>query len=343
MMDNMKKRIQFQKNKQKEFLEKSIATLGINWREFSEKLDINLNTLSKSYRFETSRVPEKIFIKICRLIDKKPGSVLKAYNGRVIDKVNPRMVLGERRKRIRKVNILFKEKNIKLNVDSIFSSRSDKKKNIRLPDRITPQLAEEIGMHVGDGFLSNKKNEFRLKGNKYDEKEYYNNFVGKLYKDLFNIDVKIKEYESTYGFELCSKSICEFKKQIIKLPSGKKDNITIPKIIKINNTEVLSSLLRGLFDTDGSIHFQTRYGHKNYYPLISIGQKSVKLIKEVKTLLEMLGFNPSIHFGKECASVSLYGYDSLEKFIERIGFNNPKHLKKIEKWKKTYPKLVAMV
>ncbi len=340
----MKKRILFQKNKQKEFLEKSIATLNINWKELSEKLDINLNTLSKTYRFETSRLPEKIFIKICKLIDKKTGSVLKAYNGRVTNEViNPRTVFGERRKRMRKVNISFKEKNIKLKVDSIVLSKLDKKKNIRLPDKITPKLAEEIGMHVGDGFLSNKKNEFRLKGNKFNEKDYYNNFVRKLYKDLFNINVKIKEYESTYGFELYSKTICKFKKQIIKLPSGKKDNITIPKIIKINNIGVLSSLLRGLFDTDGSVHFQSKYGHKNYYPLISISQKSVKLIKEIEILLEMLGFNPSTHFDKESASVSLYGYDSLEKFIERVGFNNPKHLKKIAEWKKSYPKLVAMV
>jgi len=339
----MKKRILFQKNKQKEFLKKSKATLGINWREFSKKLEININTLSKTYRFETSRLPKRIFIKICKLIDKEPRSVLKEYNGKVTNEINPRLVLGERRKKISEANILFKEKNIKLKVDNIVLSKLDKKKNIRLPDKITPKLAEEIGMHIGDGFLSNKRNEFRLKGNKYDEKDYYNNFVGKLYKDLFNIDVKIKEYESTYGFELCSKSICEFKRQIIKLPSGKKDNITIPQILKINNTEVLSSLLRGLFDTDGSIHFQSKYGHKNYYPLISIGQKSEKLIKEIKTLLEMLGFNPSIHFGKDCARISLYGYDSLEKFIERIGFNNPKHLKKIEEWKRSYPKLVAMV
>jgi len=130
----MKKRILFQKNKQKEFLEESIATHDINWKEFSEKLDINLNTLSKTYRFETSKLPEKIFIKICKLINKKPESVLKAYNGKVTNEViNHRTVFGERRKRMRKVNILFKEKNIKLKVDSIVLSKLDKKKNIRLP------------------------------------------------------------------------------------------------------------------------------------------------------------------------------------------------------------------
>ncbi|MFH2028210.1 MAG: LAGLIDADG family homing endonuclease [Nanoarchaeota archaeon] len=252
-------------------------------------------------------------------------------------------MIGEKRKKLKKIDIKYKQKKLELNIKNINITKGDIKKGVKIPNMLTPKLAEEIGMHIGDGYLSDKKREFRLKGNKKDEKEYYDSFVKQLYKDLFRIDLKIKEYESTYGFEIYSTAISEFKSKVIGIPRGRKDNIVIPDIIKVNNLEILTSFLRGLFDTDGNIHFQSRYGYKNYYPLISISQKSVKLIKEICTLLEMLGLSPSFYIGKNYASVSLYGYESLKRYIELIGFHNPKHLKKIDDWEKAYPKLVAMV
>ena len=194
-------------------------------------------------------------------------------------------------------------------------------------------------MHIGDGCLSNKKNEFRLKGNKFNEKNYYNNFVKKVYKQLFNLDIAIREYDSTYGFELYSKAIHEFKSKIVGLPLGRKQNITIPEKFKINDISILTSLLRGIFDTDGNIHFQSKYGYKNYYPHISIGQKSEKLIKDINSILKMLGFNPNPCLNRDCWTLDLYGYKSLDRYMELIGFNNPKHLRKINEWRKRYPKL----
>jgi len=341
----MKKRILFSKNKQRELLEYTISYLNMDWKKLSEILKINLATLSKTYRFEISRIPEETFLKICNLIKKKPEIVLKKYPGKITNDgvIKARKVFGEKRKKLKKINIKYKENNLSLNINEVILTKSDIKKGIKLPNKLTPKLAEEIGMHIGDGYLSDKKREFRLKGNKKDEKEYYDSFIKHLYKDLFGIDLKIKEYETTYGFEIYSTAISEFKCKVIGLPRGRKDNITIPNIVKVNNIKILTSLLRGIFDTDGSIHFQSRYGYKNYYPLISISQKSVKLIKEICTLLEMLGLRPSFHIGKDYASVSLYGYDTLKRYMELIGFHNPKHLKKIYDWKKSYPKLVAMV
>jgi outer membrane PBP1 activator LpoA protein len=57
----------------------------------------------------------------------------------------------------------------------------------------------------------------------------------------------------------------------------------------------------------------------------------------------MLGFNSCIYTNAEYPSAHLYGYRALTRYIELVGFNNPKHLKKIENWKKTYPKLAAVV
>ncbi|MBU0757659.1 MAG: hypothetical protein KKF44_06320 [Nanoarchaeota archaeon] len=337
----MKKRILFQKNMQRKFLEDSINALNLNWNELSEKLKIIHSTLSKTYRFEKSRLPYPIVKKICRLTNQHPNEILLEYNGKITNDgiIKPRKVIGEKRKKLEEINILFTQKAYDISLNNISFSKADKKKGIILPTKISPLLAEEIGMHLGDGYLSVSKYEYRLKGNKQDEKEYYDHFIKKLFKELYNLNVNLKEYDSTYGFEINSKAIHQFKSKVLKIKTGKKDNIGIPEILKINDKIILSSLLRGIFDTDGNIYFLSRYGYKNYYPRISIGQKSEKLIKDINFILKMFGFNPSIHVGTDFSSICLYGYSSLKKYMEEIGFKNPKHIKKVNLWIKSYPNL----
>ena len=67
----------------------------------------------------------------------------------------------------------------------------DLDKKIKIPSVITEDLAEETGMHLGDGFLSAKRYDYRLKGNANDEKEYYINYIAPLFKSLYNIDIKM--------------------------------------------------------------------------------------------------------------------------------------------------------
>lgn len=251
-------------------------------------------------------------------------------------------VFGESTKKLNNINITFKNKNYNLDIKQIKLTFLEKKKGLKIPPKITPKLAEEVGMHLGDGFLSSKRPDFRLKGNKKDEREYYDNYIRKLYKSLFNIDLNIREYESTYGFELYSRSISEFKSRVLQLPTGRKyDKLKIPEIFKINDINIITSLLRGLFDTDGTINFQSRYGYHKYYPQISITQKSQTLIKDVYEILKMLGFNPSLSITKDYFNISLYGYSSLKKYMDLIGFSNPKHLRKINDWKQYGGRSVA--
>ncbi len=337
----MKKRILFPKNKQRKFIENSMSQLNLSWKELAQKLKINNSTLSKTYRFEKSRLPFDVFFSVCKLIKKSHHSVLKQYCGKITNEgiINPRKVIGENRKKLNDLRILFSNKDYNLNVIDIKLSNFDKEKNIRVPNKITPLLAEEVGMHLGDGYLSNSKYEFRLKGNKSDERDYYHNFVKGLYKKLFNLDIELREYDSTYGFEIYSKALHNFKAKILELSTGRKDNIKIPEKLMVNDVSILTSFLRGLFDTDGNVYFQSRYGYKNYYPSISIAQKSEKLIKDISSLLKMLGFNPSLYKGKDFHALNIYGVQSLKKFLDLIGFHNPKHLSKIEAWKRAYPKL----
>jgi len=336
----MKKRVVFPKGKQKEFLIKSRGTLKITWSEFADKLNIKCKNLEKNYRYEYSNLPYNIYKKICELCNLSEKELEKYYGleKKMLGSIITKKVYGKSRAKLPKLNIKFKSRIPYFDTKNIKFSCFDKIKKIKLPERLTPELAEEIGMHLGDGFLSSKKFEYRLKGNK-NEKGYYDNSIKRLYKNLYNLDLDMKEYESTYGFELCSQAIWNFKNKILKIPSGRKDNIKIPELIKVEDTEILTSFLRGMFDTDGCVSFikkYTKFG--NYYPVISISLKSKELIFDIAEILEMLGLKPKISFW-EYWTISLNGYERLEKYSKLIGWSNPKNIDKVIKWKKQYPKL----
>ncbi len=204
---------------------------------------------------------------------------------------------------------------------------------------MTPALAEEIGMHLGDGFLSDKKYEYRLKGSKIDEREFYDNFVRTLYKTVYNADVQIREYSDSYGFEFYSKALWTFKRNVVGIPTGNKRGIRVPDVLKVNNQEILAAFLRGYFDTDGSISFLPKNGRPASYPNINVTSASKLLIEDTAEILSMLGLKASRWFDGKYWSIQLCGYGNLFRFCEVIGWNSPKYVEKIRNWALRYPKL----
>lgn len=337
----MKKRVVFPVEKQKEFVKYFKEKIDLSWAEISEKLSVNENTISKSYCYETCNIPLEVFEKMTLLCKEDSKLVLKKYQGKIIDEivVIGRKVMGEQKKRLEEINILFKNSNLELNNSKIQYSFSDKKKGIALPSKITPELAEEIGMHYGDGFLSASKFDYRLKGNLKDEVPYYKNYVAPLFKKLYNIDLDLKPYQTTYGFELYSRALWEFKAKTLGIKPGNKQYIEFPNCLRVNDIEILTAFLRGLFDTDGCVYFKTNYGYKKYYPSIKLELFSKNIIIEVEKILGMLGLNPRTFFKGNKGTVYLNGIGSLLRYEKLIGWSSPKNLNKVKEWKIQYPEL----
>tara|TARA_Y100000310_G_scaffold195495_1_gene195489 strand:- start:71 stop:1102 length:1032 start_codon:yes stop_codon:yes gene_type:complete len=336
----LQKRVNFPKSKQKSFLEANKPD-NYNWREFSDVLNVNYGTLNKAYRYEYCKMPYSTFKTVCKLNKKSIRNELKIYRAVVRDQetILFKSNFGLSRLKISSVLPPNNEK-IKLDISGVNFSRYDKLDNIKLPDSLTPLLAEEVGIHVGDGFLSESRNEYRLKGNKNDEKEYYDRYIRGLYKKLYNLDVPLKEYETTYGFEKASKAIWAFKYKVLGIKPGRKDNMEMLPIIKNSrNTNVLTSFIRGIFDTDGSVSFKSMYGYGPYYPVISVSLKSKKLIDGIYDILKKLGLKPMISPNGESWRIDLCGYERMALYSKAIGWSNPKHLNKVRRWKTKYPKL----
>jgi hypothetical protein len=211
--------------------------------------------------------------------------------------------------------------------------------------KIDEDMAEILGMHIGDGCISvnERYKEYYLGGDLIEEREYHDNWVAPLFNrkvsiPIYNKKVNYKEHPKVgiYGFHIFDEKIVNFFNSL-GIKSGSKINVQIPKTILKNNSLSLR-FLRGLFDTDGTIYFDKNRSCKNpvnNQPVIKLGSVSKKLISQVYRLLKRNGLHPRFkkaYKGKRdknvVYSILLYRRNDILYFIKNIGFKNPKHYTK---------------
>lgn len=72
---------------------------------------------------------------------------------------------------------------MKLDISKIKFSRADLIKELIIPKQINKELAEETGLHIGDGSMNFYKQKeklrgtYLLRGHLVDDKEHYNNRI----------------------------------------------------------------------------------------------------------------------------------------------------------------------
>ena len=245
---------------------------------------------------------------------------------------------------------------MKFNLSKIEMNNSDIKRGIKLPESLTPKLAEFIGIMVGDGHLSwypglttqgNKivRCDIRISCNK-NEQEYIS-YIRNLFYSLFNIK---SNYEpdprsETIIIRANSKVIVQYINKVCGIPLNRKTNVvSIPEIIKAADNNIKYAFLRGLADTDFSLTFQNRTNKGHNYPLIKGNFKSKYLVKDLEILFKDLEFKYSTYYDQirydkrfgptTINSIHLYGRDNFSRWVNNIGFSNPKFQRKVEKWQK---------
>jgi len=231
-----------------------------------------------------------------------------------------------------------------MNSTKIKLSKKDLEKGLKLPTKLTRDLAYIVGVLAGDGniFVRENKHDYRIKcvGNPKDEKEFYKNILSPIFKKVFNInlDIRLQDSGTTYGFYIYSKALVEYLTTIFELPKGKKYNkLKVPRIIRKNKLVV--HFIRGLADTD----FCVTYKKKN--PAIIGASNSKKFMKEISIELKKMGFNfyevydyrlNDSRFKKGYSLINrieINGWRHLDLWMRKIGFNSSKHLAKINKQK----------
>ena len=185
-------------------------------------------------------------------------------------------------------------------------------KKIQTPDFMTEDLAELIGILIGDGSFTAKgssRNSISVSiGLEY---KYYANHVSKLFFKCFGEKAKIYRKPTCFSVTFCSKMAIDFFDQTgLKKGSCFSDK-RIPSSIWNSSSEFRKACLRGLFDTDGHISGSIQYS-----------SKSKGLIEDTQLLLSELGIYSSAKQIKnshnEIFVLKVYGRSAIRKFAKSI-------------------------
>ena len=207
-------------------------------------------------------------------------------------------------------------------------------KKIEFPNGMSEYLAELVGIHLGDGSLSldNQYDYTVSYAGNLQKDEVFMNYINSLYFKLFNVKFNILLNHNTNSIELRlrSKLLYNFLSKILKIPSGKKNNLRIPDYIK-NNKIYLTSFLRGLFDTDGCVTLQ-KDGKYNYL-LAKISTKHKIFAYEISSSLKFLKIPSFVTTKSNKLNNKIFeGYDivirnkNVKSFFEIIGSKNPRNI-----------------
>ncbi len=242
---------------------------------------------------------------------------------------------------------------MEFDLSSIEMSKSDIKRGVRIPKQLDENLAEFLGVMVGDGHLGynpDKKRRFirreiNISGNK-TEKEHLDH-IQYLFEELFGARFKYLENslskEATLRYQ--SKGILEFLNKICSIPSRKKTDIVgIPEIIKESGLITKCKFLRGLADTDYSFCFKNRTNKGHNYPVIRGCFRSKILINDLEQIYREIGFVYCVLYNESKTdkrfgpilmhNIYLNGKKNFEKWVNLIGSSHQKNLDKTEKWQK---------
>jgi DNA-binding transcriptional regulator WhiA len=211
---------------------------------------------------------------------------------------------------------------------------------MNFPSKISPELAEESGWHIGDGSMNNYNNRgkltgfYQLRGHIEDDKEHYFQRIKPIFEKIYGVKVSIRDMPSTrvVGFQIWNNDLVKFK-QKLGLPLGKKFDIKIPSVL-LSDTKLKKAVIRGIFDTDGGIYLEKK--NNKLYPRLHITTISLRLSEQLLTLFRELGLRATSYsqlynkkFNRQRSYIiTIRGEEMFHKFIKIISPKNPKHMRK---------------
>ncbi len=226
--------------------------------------------------------------------------------------------------------------------DTVLLSRNDQKRNVLFP-AYSGELAEFLGIVSGDGYMNHypeqDKYVLEIAGHSEEDRDYLTHYVVELVTRLFNIKPAIvfRKTEKSMYVRVISKGIISFLSSA-GFKKGYKGNFEVPDWI-LKDESFFISYIRGYFDTDSSVTFLRNRKTVAPYPKISLASISENSTASINEFLNRKGFKTNIHIergfdkrtqkNKEINRITLNGRGNMKKWVEIVGFHNPKHVKKI--------------
>lgn len=203
--------------------------------------------------------------------------------------------------------------------------RIGKRKTIRKPKK-SMKLAEFVGIMIGGGSITNSQIQISISSIVDKDYAYH---IKKIIEDLFKTSPSIINLKNANALKIIvsRKDLVDYC-QAIGLKKGHKvkNDVNIPKWI-FNKIGYQKACLKGIMDTDGCIFNENhKYKNKIYkYKRWNITSASSILRKDIIMVLKNLNFSPKER-GDRC--VQLEKSIEIKRYFNKIGSNNPKHIKK---------------
>jgi hypothetical protein len=197
---------------------------------------------------------------------------------------------------------------------------------------LSPLLAYETGVHLGDGNLTCKKewNLFRVTyaGNRELDSKYFESILPGIIQSLYGKEPRIyhPKNENTVLVVLNSRKVVRFKMDTLGLPSGSKKKLeSFPKNL---TDKYPADILRGIADTDFCFYVNGRE------PRICASFCSPVFATELSQLMKRLGIKHQVRrlMRRERYKeyqISVCGKKQLLQWMQKVGFWNPKHSEKV--------------
>ena len=218
-----------------------------------------------------------------------------------------------RGKEIRFPKFNFKEKKY-------LNSTCFRPQAVKIPEALTSELAEFIGLYIGDG--ANHRDGIRFTVG--DEDGELVNKIGSISLKIFDKKTSIARGKRKGACEVALLSV-KIKKwfkemQITKLSSRK---AAVPKFIFEAEEKEVCAFLRGLFSADGCIR---KSGH------ITLGTSSAVLANQIQTIMLYLGMPTHQRYypAVDSFQLSICTKGGFINFKEKIGFLNKRKQSRLE-------------
>ena len=201
-------------------------------------------------------------------------------------------------------------------------------------DLDNPLFLEFYGILLGDGWLSNFKVRNKkvwligISSNLRLDKEfvvYYKMNIKELFKREGTTRKRIDNNVSEFIFG--HKILLKYLNERLNFPIGKKENLEIPDIIYSLGFDKVKYVIRGIFDTDGSIYLERNRKGIPSYPIISIHMKEQRLINQIGEMLGKEGFK--VNYSDNNYMIKIKGRHQIKKWLDKIGSSNSYKLNKI--------------
>lgn len=321
---HMGERVLLSKELREEFFETAKSLLRLNsGRQVSKKVGINYSNFKQYKRGERTipisdfeklaapltKIQKQKFLSNAKFLNSNWGAVKGGKKGiAVVRERYGEEYLDELRKRGRAASLL--------------SDRSliNPPREITIPSKVTPEIAELVGAYLGDGTLT--KYFMRIFGSTKWDRNYLVH-LGKLIERNFEFKTVITDHKNKNlsDLRMSSKNFVDYFKTEFGFKLGDKirNKVMIPDFI-LEDPELAKNCLRGLIDTDGSCckrGTQMCLDFTSHNPL---------LLNQVFELGSNLGYFSY----KAKKSIGSNSWPRIQKYFSEVGSSNLKHIIRFE-------------